>query len=99
MSWRGFARKACVIEKIRGAKQKSGLKPPPLVVDSPILANFLPVENIELLAETISEIGHKHDSTDLLEKALQLFEICNLRDRTFSIEREAKIGKIKSTLQ
>lgn len=57
------------------------------------------VENIELLAETISEIGHKHDSTDLLEKALQLFEICNLRDRTFSIEREAKIGKIKSTLQ
>ena len=41
MSWRGFARKACVIEKIRGAKQKSGLKPPPLVVDSPILVNFL----------------------------------------------------------
>jgi len=27
--------------KICGAKQKSGLKPPPLVVDSPILANFL----------------------------------------------------------
>ncbi len=25
MSWRGFALKACVIEKIRGAKQKSGL--------------------------------------------------------------------------
>jgi hypothetical protein len=41
MLWRGFARKACVIYKIRGAKQKSGLKPPPLVVDSPILANFL----------------------------------------------------------
>ncbi len=40
-SWRGFARKACEIEKIRGAKQKSGLKPSPPVVDSPILANFL----------------------------------------------------------
>ena len=30
-----------MIKKIRGAKQKSGLKPPPPVVDSPILANFL----------------------------------------------------------
>lgn len=57
------------------------------------------VENIELLAETISEIGHKNDSTTLLEKALQLFEICNLRDRTFSIERENNISKIESTLQ
>jgi peptidoglycan/xylan/chitin deacetylase (PgdA/CDA1 family) len=38
---RGFARKACADEKICGAQQKSGLKPPPLVVDSPILANFL----------------------------------------------------------
>jgi len=28
-------------KKICGAKQKSGLKPPPLVVDSPILDNFL----------------------------------------------------------
>ena len=41
MSWRGFARKACAIEKILGAKQKSGLKPPPLLMDSPILAIFL----------------------------------------------------------
>ncbi len=57
------------------------------------------VENIELLAETISELGHKNDSTILLEKALQLFEICNLRDRTFSIDRENNISKIKSTLQ
>ncbi|TVR69901.1 MAG: hypothetical protein EA408_12140 [Marinilabiliales bacterium] len=57
------------------------------------------VQNIELLAETISDIGHKSDSTTLLEKALQLFEICNLRDRTFSIERENNISKIKSTLQ
>ncbi len=30
MFWRGFARKACVIEKIRGAKQNAGLKPPPI---------------------------------------------------------------------
>ena len=38
---RGFARMALCAEKICGAQQKSGLKPPPLVVDSPILANFL----------------------------------------------------------
>jgi hypothetical protein len=30
-----------VFLKICGVKQKSGLKPHPLVVDSPILANFL----------------------------------------------------------
>ncbi len=41
MLLRGCARKVCEVEKICGAKQKSGLKPPPLVVDSPILANFL----------------------------------------------------------
>jgi len=41
MCLRGFARRACAPEKICGSKQKSGLKPPPLVVDSPILANFL----------------------------------------------------------
>jgi hypothetical protein len=60
--------------------------------------NGFSVENIELLAETISDIGHKHDSTILLEKSLQLFEICNLRDRTFSPEREIKINRIKDSL-
>jgi hypothetical protein len=60
--------------------------------------NGFSVENIELLAETISDLGHKHDSTILLEKSLQLFEICNLRDRTFSLEREIKINRIKDIL-
>jgi hypothetical protein len=41
MFLRGFARKACAVEKICVAMQKSGLKPLPKVVDSPILANFL----------------------------------------------------------
>jgi len=41
MFLRSFARKACTAEKICSAQQKSGLKPPPPVVDSPILANFL----------------------------------------------------------
>jgi hypothetical protein len=60
--------------------------------------NGFSVENIELLAETVSDLGHKHDSTILLEKSLQLFEICNLRDRTFSLEREIKINRIKDIL-
>jgi hypothetical protein len=41
MFLRGLARKACAVEKICVAMQKSGLKPLPKVVDSPILANFL----------------------------------------------------------
>jgi hypothetical protein len=60
--------------------------------------NGFNVENIELLAETISEIGHEHNSTIFLEKALQLFEICILRDRTFSPERDFKINRIKDIL-
>ena len=57
------------------------------------------VENIELMAGIISEIGYQHDSSVLLEKALQLYEICRLRDRTFSLERENKISEIKSALE
>jgi hypothetical protein len=60
--------------------------------------NGFNVENIELLAETISEIGYEQNSTVFLEKALQLFEICNLRDRTFSLERDIKINRIKDIL-
>jgi len=41
MFLRGYARKAFEVEKNCDAKQKSGLKPTPLVVDIPILGNFL----------------------------------------------------------
>ncbi len=57
------------------------------------------VENIELLAETLSETGLKYDSTVFLEKALQLFGICSLRDRTYSFKRETNISMIKDALQ
>ncbi|MGF1586463.1 MAG: hypothetical protein ACFCUM_14150 [Bacteroidales bacterium] len=60
--------------------------------------NGFNVANIELLAETISEIGLEQNSPGFLEKALQLFEICNLRDRTFSLERDIKINRIKDIL-
>jgi hypothetical protein len=47
------------------------------------------VENIEILADSISKIG-------LNERALQLYELCNLRSKTYSFERETKINAIKS---
>jgi hypothetical protein len=53
------------------------------------------VANIELLAQTLAEIGFEHHSVPFLEKALQLFEICNLLDRTWSPERESNIRRIK----
>ncbi|MBN2666699.1 MAG: hypothetical protein JXR67_09325 [Bacteroidales bacterium] len=57
------------------------------------------VENIELLAETLSGTGLKYKSTVFLEKALQLFEICSRRDRTYSFKRETNISLVKDALQ
>jgi hypothetical protein len=59
------------------------------------------VENIEILAESISEIGFNKkcdNSLKYLEKALQLYELCNLKSKTFSFEREANISAIKNAL-
>jgi hypothetical protein len=59
-------------------------------------------ENIELLAQTLSDIGLNDEapaSRPLLEKALQLYDICSLRDRTFSFEREAAVIRIKEVLK
>ena len=58
-------------------------------------------ENIELLASTIADIGFTGASPDsplLLQKALQLYEICSLRDRTYSFAREAQIKRIREYL-
>jgi hypothetical protein len=59
------------------------------------------VENIEILAEIISEIGFDNkcdNSQKYLEKALQLYELCGFKSKTFSIEREANINAIKNYL-
>lgn len=59
-------------------------------------------ENIELLAQTLYEIGLNGEaagSRTYLEKALQLYEICSYRDRTFSFEREAAVTQIKEALR
>ena len=59
------------------------------------------VENIGLLAECLSEIGF-NDKCDnpkkYLEKALQLYNLCNLKGKTYSIERETNINAIKNAL-
>jgi len=59
------------------------------------------VENIEILAEIISEIGFDNkcdNSQKYLEKALQLYELCGFKSKTFSFEREANINAIKNAL-
>jgi len=59
------------------------------------------VENIELLADCFSEIGfnEKCNSSGMyLEKALQLYELCNLKSKSYSFEREANIKAIKNVL-
>ncbi|MDM8001314.1 MAG: hypothetical protein QUS66_00160, partial [Bacteroidota bacterium] len=57
--------------------------------------------NIELLASTIADIGFTGSSPDsplLLQKALQLYEICSLRDRTYSFTREEHMKRIREYL-
>ncbi|PKP27231.1 MAG: hypothetical protein CVU06_02935 [Bacteroidetes bacterium HGW-Bacteroidetes-22] len=59
------------------------------------------VENIEYLADCISEICCRDSdggSKKYLEKTLELYELCNLKSRTYSLEREMKIETIKNTL-
>jgi hypothetical protein len=55
-------------------------------------------ENLQLLAEIIYQLGlnaKREDRSVYLEKTLQLYEFCNLADKTYSLDREAKINKIK----
>jgi len=59
--------------------------------------NGFNIENIELLAECITQIGFNEkcvDSKKYLEKALQLYDLCNLKSGTYSIEREANVKAI-----
>ena len=58
-------------------------------------------ENIEHLAECISEMCLRdkyRGSKKYLEKALQLYELCNSKSKTYSLERETTINSIKSVL-
>jgi hypothetical protein len=62
----------------------------------------LNVENIELLAKLLSDIAVSGDGTFsavILGKALQLYEICSIRDKTYSFGREEEISRIKELLR
>lgn len=57
--------------------------------------------NLELLAEVFFQLGINGDSASqrmFLEKALQLYELCNTKDKTYSIIREEKINEIRNIL-
>lgn len=57
--------------------------------------------NMELLADAIFQVGLNSDADikrKCFEKSLQLYEYCNLTDKTFSFEREDKIDTIKDAL-
>ncbi len=64
------------------------------------LSNFdgFNIENIERLADCISQIGQNNKSEEYLNKALQLYVFCNIKSKTFSFEREEKIASIKNAL-
>lgn len=54
-------------------------------------------DNIELFANYLFQIGSSNKSDNskkYLEKALQLLELCNLQDKTYSSERESNIKTI-----
>ena len=59
------------------------------------------VENTELLAEYLSQIGFSEKPTDskqYLEKALLLYEVCDLKSNTYSSEREMNINLIRKAI-
>jgi hypothetical protein len=59
------------------------------------------VENIEILADCFSQAGFNCDSDNsriYLEKALHLYELCNLKSKTYSLERETHIKAIQNVL-
>ncbi len=59
------------------------------------------INNTELLGDFCKTMGEKTvniKSQLYLKKALELFELCNSLDRTYSIDREYKISALKNIL-
>jgi len=59
------------------------------------------VENLEMLAEVITEMGidsNEISQNTYIEKALHIYEICKLKDKTFSFDLEDKINRIKQLI-
>lgn len=52
------------------------------------------IENIEILADLIAEIGLRDDCREkkqFLEKSVQLYDLCNAESNTYSIARQTKM--------
>ena len=59
------------------------------------------VENIEHLAVFIAQIGFNGEtgnSETYLEKALYLYELCNVKSKSYSVKRAANIQDIQNAL-
>ncbi|HDJ34333.1 MAG TPA: hypothetical protein ENF21_09590 [Bacteroidetes bacterium] len=58
-------------------------------------------DNIEQLADILGEAGSRlpvADGTIYMEKALMLYRLCTLSDKTFSPVRENKINRLRNIL-
>jgi hypothetical protein len=58
--------------------------------------------NIELFADILKEFGMRTKSVktkEFLDKALKLYQLCSIKDKTFSFERETKIREVIAALQ
>jgi len=59
------------------------------------------IENIEILAECMYQIGFSDTSSNskiYMERALQLYELCSLESKTYSLQRESNIAALKDAL-
>lgn len=59
------------------------------------------IENIEMLADLIAEIGLRDDcrkKKQFLEKSVQLYDLCNAESNTYSIARQTKKRTLMSVL-
>jgi len=61
----------------------------------------LNTKNLELLADVLFQLGLSEEIDKkriYLEKSIQLYEICNQIDKTFSIDRKNRIENVKNAL-
>ncbi|MCL2167592.1 MAG: hypothetical protein FWH59_00525 [Lentimicrobiaceae bacterium] len=60
------------------------------------------IENMESFAKFLSDIAcsdNCDNSNKYLEKALQLYELCNFKSDTYSFEREMEINYLKNAIK
>lgn len=61
----------------------------------------LNITNLEMLAEILHQTGirsHQNEKDKFLQKALELYNLCNESDHTYSLDRERKVNEIRNML-